>query len=76
MFYWGEKGFYSYSSHKTVAAIVLDFGRGRFGCVGVCGCSVTILSMVVVGNTRGGNVEIFGGGGQGERNGRHQDDHQ
>ena len=53
-----------------------DFGKGRFGCGGGgCGYRVTILAMEAVGNGRGGLVEVFGGGGQGERNGRHQDGH-
>ena len=34
-----------------------------------------MLKIEAVGNSRGGRVEGFGGGGKGERNGRHQDDH-
>ena len=34
-----------------------------------------MLTIKAVGNGGGGKVEGFGGGGQGERNGRHQDDH-
>ena len=30
----GKTGFCSYSGHKTAAAIVLDFGKGGFGCNG------------------------------------------
>ena len=41
----------------------------------VCGYSVTMLTMEVVGNGGGGQVEGFGGGGKGKRNGWHQGDH-
>ena len=27
-----KTGFWSYSSHKTAASIVSDFGKGGFGC--------------------------------------------
>ena len=42
---------------------------------GGCGYGVTILTTEAAGNGRGGRVEGFGGGVQGERNGRHWDDH-
>ena len=67
----------SYSSHKISAAIVLDFGKGRFGCGrGGRGYDVTVLTMEAVGDGGGVQVEGFGGGGKGERNRRHQDGQQ
>ena len=71
-----KKGFWSYIGHKTAAAIVSYFGKGGFGCGGGgCGYGVTILTMEAAGNGGGGQVEGFRGGVQGERNGRHWNDH-
>ena len=51
-------------------------GRGGFGSGGRWGgYGVTMLTMDVVENGGGGRVEVFGGGGKGERNGRQRDCH-
>ena len=63
------------SGHKTVAAIMSDFGRGGFHCGwGGVGYGITMLTMEALGNV-GGQVYGFRGGGKGERNGRQRDDH-
>ena len=48
-----------------------DFGKGGFGLRwGEFGYIVTTLTMEAVGNGRREQVEVFGGGGKGEINGR------
>ena len=55
---------------------MLYFGKVGFGCGGGgCGYGITMIKMEDLGNIGGGRVEVFGGGGKGERNGWHWDDH-
>ena len=55
--------------------IVPDFGKSGFSCGrGGCGYGVRMLMMEAVGNGGGRRVDVSGGGGQGEINGRHRDD--
>ena len=70
-----KKEFCCYSIHKIVEAILLDLGRDIFGCGGGgCGNGIAMMTMELMGNSGGGRVEGFGGGGNVERNGRQRDD--